>query len=733
MATTQTRAELRLGFFDFLFEAQEGWLCLATSIGNNKDTFKQRFLRWPEERTKIGSLLEAVESDHNVWFGINLLSRPERKKEFCLPTDLVWADLDTATPGEIDPVPQVVTQTSPMRFQGIWRLTEPVNSFEASAYSRKIAYAYADKGIDLTGWDLTQLLRVPFTYNHKYGPIPPEVQVVTITADKIETVVFESLPEPPPAIEDADVPGVPDLKNLPQPEMIGYKYRELLQSVDGFNQLYGTIPSPDEDWSRKLWRLIHICLDVGMTPEETFVLAYHAKCNKYARDKRPTSHLWHEVVRAAQEAKRLAIIVSPTSDISFPELLTVGEYDDLPDDTWVDRYRLWASQATDAVETFHDLAGFITLSAVLSQGITLKVEYGDMRPNLWGLILGDSTLTRKTTAMRMATDLIAEIDKDILLATDGSVEGLLTGLSLRPNRASIYFRDEVSGFFSTIKKKDYLSGMPETLTQLYDAPAFYSRRLRKEVITISSPLFIFFGGGIKEKVYGYLDDEDIISGFLPRFLVVTGTTDTTRLRPTSPRTETGAVGREQLKSELAAMHQNYIMVQSVQILGQETTLERVREVELTPEAWARYQDIERRIADAAQQTTRRITTLPTFERLSRSLLKMSVLLAASRIEPDIGDDVLQAEEIDVMQAAKFIQRWAPHTIDLILNVGLSFSQRQLDRILEYIRDNPGVMRGQVMQMFRLMKRDTDDILNTLADRGLIKQVKVGRGTSLIPM
>jgi hypothetical protein len=93
----------------------------------------------------------------------------------------------------------------------------------------------------------------------------------------------------------------------------------------------------------------------------------------------------------------------------------------------------------------------------------------------------------------MAMDFLAELDPDCLLATSGSVEGVLSGLADRPKKTSMYFRDEVAGFFSEIQKKDYLSGMAEALAHLYDCPAIDHRRLRKETITIVSPVFIFFG------------------------------------------------------------------------------------------------------------------------------------------------------------------------------------------------------------------------------------------------
>ena len=96
------------------------------------------------------------------------------------------------------------------------------------------------------------------------------------------------------------------------------------------------------------------------------------------------------------------------------------------------------------------------------------------------MILAETTLTRKTTAMDIPMDLLAEVDESAIMATDGSLEGLFTNLSMRPKKPSVFLRDEFSGLIDAMTKKDYMAGMPEMLTKLYDGK-FQRRLLRKEV------------------------------------------------------------------------------------------------------------------------------------------------------------------------------------------------------------------------------------------------------------
>jgi hypothetical protein len=468
-----------------------------------------------------------------------------------------------------------------------------------------------------------------------------------------------------------------------------------------------------------MWRLINTCLEAGMDVDETFSVALTAKCNKYARDNRPISYLWREVKKASKGQQKLTGLLGEVGVLKMPELV-----EGRASEGFVEQYVSWASDATDAVSQFHELCGFITLSSLLSGTIRLDVSYGEVVPNLWGLVLGDSTLTRKTTAMRMAIELITGIDEDAVLATDGSVEGLLTGLQLRPSMPSIFFRDEVTGFFESIQKRDYLSGMAEALTHLYDVPPLFKRLLRKETISVQNPILIFFGGGIKDKVYSLLSEEYVLSGFLPRFLVVSADADLTKLKPTGPSYLTGSVERKALSDRLAEMYEQYNPPRYMRIAGQDMAVDAKIKAHLTDDAWLAYQKIEGRMTSTAADSHISNLALPTFERLSRSLLKMSVLLGASRQEP-VNDEISIGTE-DVQNAAWYVQRWGNHSIELMYNAGKPSTMKVLDRIRGVITEKPGMSRGEVMRLFHLTSRQMDEVMNTMEDRGEIRIQKEGR-------
>jgi hypothetical protein len=722
---TQTQ-KIRVKFFDYLFQEQEGYVCLAVAEPKRaRQTWRQSFFKWPDERQGLIDFVEKIGHKKNVWFCVNLLDKTERRKEHALPGNIVWADLDTAKPSEIEPEPNVIIESSPGRYQAIWRLDKTVPPEQAEEYSKRIAYEYKQEGSDPSGWDITQMLRVPYTLNFKYDNAP-EVKLVQATEDTHETTVFEQFDLAPGDLPQVAVEDMPAIDSLPNPDQVIYKHQLALKDT-AFQGLYSVEPNRSDDWSGMLWRLINICIESGMTVEETFAVSNAAACNKYRRDARPPEYLWRDVTKAEARQRKLTAITATFVPVQMPQIVASNE----TSHTFIDEYREWASEATDALVHYHDLSAFILLSSFMAGGLTVKTSYGPMVPNIWGLVLGDSTLTRKTTAMRMAIDMINEIDQEIILATDGSVEGLLQGLSTRPGRVSMFWKDEVSGFIDSINRKDYLAGMPETLTQLYDVPPVLSRRLRKETIYVTNPIFIFFGGGIRDKVYSLLNEEYILSGFLPRFLIVSGDADLNRIRRTGPATPDESGKRDKLRMRLSDMYENYNRTAQIKLGAQIDPVEVVQKVEgiLTPEAWQRYGDIEMEMVQKAAESPVSMLALPTFERLSRSCLKLSCLLAAARQNP--SDELkIEISEQDVVNASGYIQDWGRYSAELITNAGKGSTQRVLDRILRAIKQNPGITRSYIMQRHHLTKREMDEILSTLEDRGEIRIKKEGRGSLL---
>lgn len=710
-------------------------MCISSSKAD-KSGFRDTFFKWPTHVGEITTFIEQRVATRNLWFCTTLLDKPKREKANCLPVDYIWSDLDEVDHAKLHsqfnvPKPSCVVESSPGRYQGYWRLEELTSPDVVEEYNRRLAYHI---GADKTGWDLTQLLRIPLTYNQKYQT-PQEVKILYAANARLPVAVFDKLPRVSTQGEvlNEDLPPTPSDEDLPDLAFILYKFKNDLDKT-AFNNLYFDEPHETDDWSARMWRLINICFEQNMSAQETFVVARTAKCNKYERDKRPLGYLWLEILKAKAKQSRELEKNKSIKPLEMPALVDDNYR---PVYNFVTQYRAWAAQATDAVSDYHDLSAFMILSALVSSSVKCVTSWGTVYPNLWGLVLGDSTLTRKSTAMRMAMDLIGEIDPTLLLATDGSGEGIFTALGNRPSRVSIFFKDEVSGFFDSINRKDYMAGMPELFTQLYDVPAYLPRPLRKETITVSYPYFIFFGGGIKDKVFSLIEEHYILSGFLPRFLVVTGNADLDKLRKTGPATVDSSLGRADILSSLRIINSNFNkMVVTTMGTGDDMIpIEMSAEinVDLTEEAWEIFNNIEDILTKAGNEAHEKALALPTFTRLGSSILKMAILLAVAReISPD-DNNRITVNNMDVMDAAYYGQKFGAHAVMMLKSAGLSRDERAVESVHRTILKNPGILKSELMQTHKLRTRVAKEIIDTLLDRGHIMSKPEGRGHSYWPI
>lgn len=181
-------------FFRAVFGSEAGYAFIST-LDRATKVWTDRAFVYPLNLADM--LVYANASDASgldVYAAMQLYKTPNyRRKELVKVCPSAWADLDAAQPHVVDPPPSVLVESSPGRWQGMWRTTRPMAPHAAEALSKRIAYAHAREGADLGGWDLTQVLRIPGTHNHKY-PDAPLVRLARCEATPIEPAAFERLP-----------------------------------------------------------------------------------------------------------------------------------------------------------------------------------------------------------------------------------------------------------------------------------------------------------------------------------------------------------------------------------------------------------------------------------------------------------------------------------------------------------------------------------------------------------
>ncbi len=160
------------------------------------ERLRTAYFVYPAETTvALGWIAQEAAADQcDIYMGAHLTTRWRRRKADAAPLASLYVDLDHgAIPTDTVPPPSVVIESSPGRLQCYWRLTTPLPPVDGEALNRRLACAV---GADSSGWDLTQLLRVPGTVNRKYA----DRAVVTVVRETGRVYELGQLVDPLPKL-----------------------------------------------------------------------------------------------------------------------------------------------------------------------------------------------------------------------------------------------------------------------------------------------------------------------------------------------------------------------------------------------------------------------------------------------------------------------------------------------------------------------------------------------------
>lgn len=166
-------------FWRHIFGGQNGRLMVWTGIRAEdgsipKETIKSNVFNYPKaDMTAAEWALAKSEEGREVYFCAHLLTGPKRIKDNASAVVSLWGDLDGAPVPNGELKPTAVIESSPGRYHCYWRLADEIPPEIAEDLNRRIA---AVIGADPSGFDRTQLLRVPGTPNNKYADTP-EVRI----------------------------------------------------------------------------------------------------------------------------------------------------------------------------------------------------------------------------------------------------------------------------------------------------------------------------------------------------------------------------------------------------------------------------------------------------------------------------------------------------------------------------------------------------------------------------
>lgn len=698
-----------LGFFESIYGTEDsGYIELKTD-----DFQTSRWFSWPDDRQYIVRYLDMRRSE-DVWFSAMLFDQKDRHAENATVTQAVYMDADECEPERFRVKPSYAVQTSEGHWQCWWLLNKPYPATDVSEIAHKIAVSHKKHGCDQSGWIPSKMMRVPGSTNTRYD-IPfrvryqePVTATVYTMSDLIDAYGDVSLDKA--AVVNNDLPS-----RLPQAtETIGKIPSDLYD-------LYSEDVPEGGSWSSRMWRLMMGLFEAGFTREEVFVVGKRARCNKYDPEhagkrtqqgneiplrRDPEGTLWAEVLKAeaawqqGEKTPAAEVVVEPGDDMELfgfrqkaikPNFLTAEERQMVKDEpSFIDEYTAWVASRTDSAPRYQRSLAYMLLSCVYGNLGYIEPMFGRMDLNLWLMILGDTTFTRKSTARKLFLMVLHEFERAttqiVDIGSDFTPEGLNRELSERSGQVSLVHRDEVQGWFNEVFNKSYMMGAVERMTDMYDGRVMGTLRAGKDsgIKTRAQVVFNILGMGIKAEIARVLTDDHFKSGFLARFLWASAETPKT-ITPEMVLVKQREVDHDSIS------HDEYVddLVDhfTEQHLALGAAEGRKVKILMTELALERYDEWVLKIMGVTDPSFREVsdTMVPSTERLRYSVWKSAALLALHE-----GFTVIEYRHL--LHALAQAELWYEDMSIMAGTIASSEYERQVNDVLAYIASSPNGKR-----------------------------------------
>jgi len=367
---------------------------------------------------------------------------------------------------------------------------------------------------------------------------------------------------------------------------------------------------------------------------------------------------------------------------------------------FVQRFVEWAETETDAPREFLVAGALACLSAAVGRNIRLNNR---IYANLWLVLLGDSSVMRKSTAVSLAR-LVCEEAGVSTFPDRITPESFYETLSLHPQ--GLFALGELGGWLGSLSRS-YAMGLKQDMAELYDCPAEF-KRIRKDAkgrvrqFRINRPYITILSASTTEWFEEHISENDAGGGFLPRFHYVLGT-------PRDPYP---------VPPELIIPESLVEYLKEIGKCNGEITLK-----DGTPE-YRTYADwfaaFRAKLKDAPRDL------VPFAVRLETSALKMAVLAEAER---NPGGRLTGLSVDSILKGCSYADAFFQNARSVVEKLSYSSFERLCQKVYAYIKRYPGCTQRDILRSVCVPRAAFQDALGYLIEAEKVRssRSKGGRG------
>jgi predicted transcriptional regulator len=423
----------------------------------------------------------------------------------------------------------------------------------------------------------------------------------------------------------------------------------------------------------------------------------------------------------------------------------------LPD--WLARYMSWSGTTGNQTPlAFHQAAGLWLLATAVGRRLYGEAPWGvRIYPNLYLMLVAGTTFYRKSTAYKLAESVARAAIPHMLMPTPGSPERFQEALAGRMptnfdklpkaqqerlTRGQPFaaqrglLKDEVSGLFGAINKRDYMVGMKDLLMELYDCPDYFDKDTQTGLNIVENAALSILGVTTPASLGGAISAGDWDNGLLVRFALLMPEPDYAE-RPASPVYQPAP---DDLIADLRQLHERLPAPEMT-----EMGMSAPGALRLNVECWSEvqtYGDELRHLCDPRREVELDERLKGVYGRMHVQAFKLASLFGAlDWLKTDADAPTVT---VGHWQAARAIaDGWRSSAHRLLEQLDKSgeavVERRQQDRVLTVIREAgaAGIAMRDLYRKLNLSAKQARSLAQDLIRAGLIEERRIDRAEAYI--
>jgi len=369
----------------------------------------------------------------------------------------------------------------------------------------------------------------------------------------------------------------------------------------------------------------------------------------------------------------------------------------VPEYDLIELYVDYVSPTIDCPDIYNRTSAILLIATLLARRVYFKFGTQKIYINIWAVIVAPSTTYRKSTSINIAKNIIRTFYQDYLFPEEFSQEALMEYFKKSGSKGILIWSE--FGAFLAASQKQYMAGIKEFLSDLYDCPDFKKRILKKDTYIIEEPYINILTATTLEWFLRSIGESDIMGGFLARFIYIVAT----------KKEKKPLIAFPELPDDDKLNKFLYLLDYANCVKGEVTFYDESKDIY---KKWITSHE------EAIDKLNFNQTISGFFGRLGTTCLKLAVIFQISETQK------IHVKANAMKRAINFVELLKENIYKLLLDkIGFSREEREKKKILGLIKKKGTIERSILLQYSGMKAKTLDEYLNTLKEEGRIEEIQ----------